>query len=79
MSETNKPTKQPTHAIMHVAGEGKTARWTRIGAAWMHKDHKGANLEFELLPMTGRVVLREIKKRDDAQEAVNAEIDGGAQ
>jgi hypothetical protein len=29
--------------------------------------------------MTGRVVLREIKKRDDAQEAVNAEIDGGAQ
>ncbi|WP_256508600.1 hypothetical protein [Bradyrhizobium barranii] len=33
-SENNRP----THTIYQ--GEGEQARWTKIGAAWVHKDNK---------------------------------------
>jgi hypothetical protein len=78
---TNKTTdsNRPTHAIWHVEGEGDKARWTRIGAAWMHRDQKGANLRFSLMPLVGRIVLREIAEQESTDEASIAPSEGGAQ
>lgn len=59
MSKTTDNNK-PTHAIWQVQGEGEKQRWNRIGAAWLHKDTKGANLKFDSFPLSGRTVLREI-------------------
>lgn len=79
MSKKNNNTNRPTHIIWHVEGEGEKARWTRIGAAWMHKDSKGANLIFSLMPLGGRTLLREMTEQDDAQDVFNTEANGGAQ
>lgn len=65
MSKTTDSNK-PTHGIWQVQGEGEKARWNRIGAAWLHKDTKGANLKFDSFPLSGRIVVREITEEDNA-------------
>ncbi len=49
---------------------GKKAIWTRIGAAWAHKEGDGVTLELEALPLNfdGRLVLLPPKSASDAQE-----------
>ncbi|MFO0734198.1 MAG: hypothetical protein U0361_25180 [Nitrospiraceae bacterium] len=59
MAESNKP----THDICFVKDRGKDQKgyWTTIGAAWMHKDTAGLNLQFDFIPTdfaSGRVVVR---------------------
>ena len=40
------------------AGNGKKAKtWTRIGAAFPHKDGTGYNVQLRALPVDGRIVL----------------------
>ena len=56
--------RRPTHRLFRVDGDGQSAVWTPIGAAWPNKDGKGFNLSIEALPLTGRVVLRIISPRD---------------
>jgi hypothetical protein len=56
--------KQPTHVVYHVrqSGQGSPAKgqWTKVGAAWVHKDGKGFDLVLELIPVgQPRLVLRE--------------------
>lgn len=70
---TTTDNKKPTHAIWQVIGEGERQRWNRIGAAWMHRDAKGARLKFDSYPLSGRIVLREI-----ANETAAATSEGGA-
>lgn len=60
--------KRPTHGIYQVLGEGEKARWNKVGAAWLHKDTKGANLKFDAFPLTGRIVLREMTEQDATPE-----------
>lgn len=79
MNKKSNETNRPTHAIWQVNGEGDKARWTRVGAAWMHKDLKGANLKFDAFPMSGRVVIREITEQDQTGDEFNAAAQGGAQ
>ena len=44
------------------------ANWTRIGAAWPHKDGKGFNIDLEYLPQkAGRIVLREEADQSEGQ------------
>jgi hypothetical protein len=74
MSTTPGTPRKPTHAIWQVHGDGEKKRWRRVGAAWLHKDTKGANLEFDSFPLSGRVVLREIKNDNAA-----APSEGGAE
>ncbi len=51
--------KPPSHIVYHVRErEGHDPFWTRIGAAWPHKDGKGFNVQFELVPLDGRISLR---------------------
>ena len=62
---------KPTYLVYHVAdrdqdtnGESKSF-WTKIGAAWPHKDAKGFNLFVEMLPLDGRLVLREREEKEE--------------
>jgi hypothetical protein len=50
--------KAPSHYIYHVRESGQNTYWNRIGAVWPHKDGKGFNTEAELIPLTGRTVIR---------------------
>ena len=65
--ETNTPNR-PSHRLFHVTGEGEQSNWTRIGAAWAHKDGKGFNIDLEYLPQkAGRIVLREATDQGEGQ------------
>ena len=48
---------------------GDKSFWTRIGAAWPHKDGKGLNLVLSALPINGRLVLREYTPDDEKKDA----------
>lgn len=37
----------------------KEAVWNTVGAVWLHKDGKGADVLLHAVPLTGRIVLRE--------------------
>jgi hypothetical protein len=41
---------------------GKTAIWTKIGAAWPHADKPGFSIELDAYPVDGRIVLVEPKE-----------------
>lgn len=62
--------KGPDFIAFHVRdgeekGKGR-GFWTRIGAAWKHKDGEGFNLQLDLVPVSGsRIVLR-VPKEDEA-------------
>jgi hypothetical protein len=56
------PTPTLTHLNVFTVEEyennGKTQkRWTRIGAAFPHKEGLGFNIELKALPMDGRLVV----------------------
>lgn len=55
--------RRPTHRLYRVQGDGPDAIWTPIGAAWPNKDGLGFNLSCDALPLTGRMVLRQVKER----------------
>ncbi|MGH7243418.1 MAG: hypothetical protein ACREJD_08390 [Phycisphaerales bacterium] len=59
--------KAPTHAAYHVReGKDKKGFFTRIGAAWPHKDGNGFNVQLEgLVPLDGRLTLRVITEKRD--------------
>lgn len=48
----------PTHIAYQVRESNQKAHWTRIGAAWAHKDTKGFSIQLECLPIDGRISLR---------------------
>ena len=69
MTDTNNTTtnsKKPSHVAYQVRDrEGKKGYWTRIGGAWAHNDGKGLNIQLEVVPLDGRIVLRvESEKKD---------------
>jgi hypothetical protein len=52
------PARAPDFIAWHVP-ERENAPWTRVGAAWVHKDSKGYSLHLDLMPtMAARIVLR---------------------
>lgn len=48
----------PTYIAWHVAERDEKGYWTRVGAAWDHKDGEGLTLQLDMVPMNGRIVLR---------------------
>ncbi|MGA3065258.1 MAG: hypothetical protein ABSF29_00270 [Tepidisphaeraceae bacterium] len=63
MSNTNDTqtpgSKSPSHIVYQVRDrEGGKGFFTRIGAAWPHKDGKGFNVQIESVPLDGRITLR---------------------
>lgn len=63
------PGRKPAHRLYRVLGDGKTAVWTPIGAAWPNKDSLGFSLQCDAIPLQGRLVLRAITEREDAEAA----------
>jgi hypothetical protein len=61
--------RKPTHRLYRVLGDGKTAIWTPIGAACPKKDGQGFSLQCDAIPLQGRLVVRAITERDDAEAA----------
>jgi hypothetical protein len=66
--------KQPTHFVYYVKQSGKTGEkakgyWTKVGAAWAHKDHKGLDIVLDLMPIgQSRLVLREASEKIDSAQ-----------
>lgn len=63
------PTKKPTHFVYTVR-EGKEADqryWTKVGAAFAHRDRKGFSILLDALPLNGRLTVRapHAQKPDD--------------
>ena len=67
MTRTQK--SRPTHAVFVVEGEGDSAFWTKIGAAWAHEDGEGFNITLTALPLNGRLVVRTAKTTDKPEAA----------
>lgn len=64
-SET-KAAKTPSHVAYHVRDrKGGKSFWTRIGSAWAHADGEGVNIQFDLIPLDGRVTLRVASDKKD--------------
>jgi hypothetical protein len=60
--------RPPTHTIFQVIGESDKSKWIRVGAGWANKDGKGLYLRFDAYPVVGRIQVREITERQDAQD-----------
>lgn len=50
--------KAPTHIAYQVRDGKDKGFWTRIGAAWQHKDGNGFNIQLDCVPLDGRIQLR---------------------
>ena len=61
---------KPTHYVYHVTdrveagNDEKGGFWTKIGAAWPHKDGKGYTISIEMISLNGRLVLREREEKE---------------
>ena len=56
------PGSAPTHLNVYTVEEyesnGKTGkRWTKVGAAFPHKEGSGLNIELSAIPLDGRLVV----------------------
>lgn len=61
--------KAPDLIAYHVPDRDK-APWTRIGAAWDHKDGEGFTLQLDLVPVnSGRIVLRAFDAKAEEGES----------
>lgn len=62
----NNETKSlPAFTLYSVTGDGKNARWTRIGAAWTNRDGKGFSLAVGAIPLQGRMVMRAYEPKQE--------------
>ena len=64
MSDTNTETgtrtsKKPAYVAYSIRErEGKDAKWTEIGVAFPHKDGKGFDILYDVVPLNGRISIR---------------------
>jgi hypothetical protein len=55
----NKTKRKPSHIAYSIRDrEGKDSKWTEIGVAFPHKDGKGLDILFDVVPLNGRIALR---------------------
>lgn len=64
--KTDEAKNSPAFLAYHIP-DRENAAWTRIGAAWDHKDGGGYTLALDLIPVaTGRIVLRKFDAKEGA-------------
>ena len=73
MTDENKKTEKkapPALVAFHVreSKNGGKSFWTRIGAAWSQKDGEGFNVQIDVMPLDGKIVLRK-PKADEGESA----------
>lgn len=64
---SNPDNKLPGFIAYTVRQSGEKSYWDRIGAAFPHKDGAGFDLVLDALPVNGRVTLRVLTERPDAE------------
>ena len=70
----------PAYIAYHVkdtsAGENGEKRgvWTKVGAAWPNKDGKGFSIVLDVVPLDGRLMLREPMEREGAGGVQTGEV-----
>ena len=62
-SQPKQAGRKPTHRLYRVSGDGESANWTPIGAAWLHQDGNGFSISCDAVPLQGRIVMRLITER----------------
>jgi hypothetical protein len=62
MSQGKRPSHKAYAVEKFTKDDKQKSHWTEIGAAWAHKDGKGFDLQVNLMPFSGRIVLREANK-----------------
>ena len=72
MTSTTKTGQKPTHEVFAVknGAEGQKAFWTKIGAAWPHKDGKGFSLKLASYPADGQTIQLRVTKAKDEKGGV---------
>jgi hypothetical protein len=55
----------PDFIAYQVRQGQKKAYWTRIGAAWVHQDTNGFNIQLDAVPLDGKIVLRSAPEKQD--------------
>lgn len=64
MTTEQKKGNKPTHTAYTVRDFTRSetgevdAEWSKIGAAWLHRDGKGFDAVLEAVPVNGRIVFR---------------------
>jgi hypothetical protein len=58
MATSTEP-KTPAFQAGHVTNKGNDSIWTKVGAAWPHRDGKGLSLILSVIRMNGQIVLRQ--------------------
>lgn len=67
--KTTEEKKAPALIAYHVPDREK-ASWTRIGAAWDHKDGEGFTLRLDLVPVSsGRIILRAFDPKAEEEQS----------
>jgi len=71
----NNQRSKPTHeafVVRNFERDGEQdASWLKVGAAFAHRDGKGFDIVLDAMPVTGRVVVREVRERNRADESGN--------
>lgn len=63
--ENDKPREGPSHLAYSVRTYGEDqSSWSRIGAAFPHRDGQGLDVVLDSVPVDGRVTLREQQKEE---------------
>lgn len=47
--------------------DGRSSVWSKVGAAWSHKDGQGYEVRMDAHPVDGRIVLRTVRDNADDQ------------
>ena len=71
-SKQKQEKKQPAARAFHVreGKDGGKGFWSSpIGAMWAHDDGQGWNLQLDLVPLDGKIVLRVPKADEDGESA----------
>ena len=56
---SGKAKRKPSHIAYSIRDrEGKDSKWTEIGVAFPHKDGKGFDILFDVVPLNGRIAVR---------------------
>ena len=58
-TDNGKANKKPSHYAYSIRErEGKDSKWTEIGVAFPHRDGKGFDILFDVVPLSGRITIR---------------------
>lgn len=79
-TQQNTPRKPEYRAYNVTNTQDGKSHWNPVGAAWMHSDQQGMEIQLDSTPVDGRVTLREIRdqemQRYDQQHQENTQAQG---